>query len=97
MRHCCEELNKHLEDGEVAISYHPVFRRYDIELSNKNAMQEITYCPWCGAKFLKPLWDEFWDIIFDELKIDTDTFHFMEDPLVPEEFKSEEWWRKRGL
>ena len=97
MKYCCQDLDEYLEEKKVTINYDHIFRSYSIDYLTSNLSHEINYCPWCGTKFLKSLRDEFWDIIFGELKIDTDAFRFVEDPLVPEEFKSEEWWRKRGL
>ena len=97
MKHCCQKLEKYLEDNEIVVDYHPIFRIYSIDLATSGATQRIHYCPWCGTKFPKPLKNEFWDIIENQLNIETDIFDFMENPTVPEEFKSEEWWIKREL
>jgi hypothetical protein len=55
----------------------------------------LKYCPWCGVEFPKTLGDEWMDTVRDELGL--------EDPAdddrdkVTEEFRTDEWWKKRGL
>jgi len=93
MMFCCDEIRNHLAENEVAISYEPRFRNYGIKiLDGGSAVQEISFCPWCGSKLPKDLTDELSEIVFDELNLDG-----FDDPRLPEEFKSDEWWKKRGL
>ena len=55
----------------------------------------IHYCPWCGSKLAKELSDEWLYVLEQEYGI--------KDPQgndrkkVPPEFKTDEWWKKRGL
>lgn len=90
---CCKSIYKHLNEKEVAIIYGDIIRSFGIRiLDGGSSYQEIKCCPWCGNKFPKELRDEFFDIIYDELNLDGP-----DDPRLPEEFKSREWWVKRGL
>ncbi|MDR0693335.1 MAG: hypothetical protein LBF49_02060 [Puniceicoccales bacterium] len=59
----------------------------------------IAYCPFCGAKLPKELIDEKYDIICDELGLDyvPSSSGYLPKKELPEEFKTDEWWRKRGL
>jgi hypothetical protein len=72
------------------VLYTPKWRSYGIVI-NGNADNQIflTYCPFCGKKLPEDLVDEHFDAIRDEIG----------KPLapIPEEFKTDEWWRKRGL
>ena len=56
----------------------------------------LGYCPQCGAKFPKNLTNKWYKIMEKELGIEYPT-----DPdkahLIPEEYKTDEWWKKRGL
>jgi len=92
--HCCEEMARHVEGGEVSISYNDRHRAYGIlttwEYNRSLAKQQITYCPWCGARLPHGLSDKWFDLL-DDLGLDP------EDPRVPEEMRSDAWWRKRGL
>ena len=90
---CCYTLKRSLDEGEVYINYDQVSRSYGIAIRGlDNAVISINYCPWCGTKLPKDLSDELGKIIFEELELDG-----FDDPRLPEEFKSDEWWKKRGL
>jgi hypothetical protein len=59
----------------------------------------ITNCPFCGAKLPENLIDEKDDTIYKELGAD---YLYDDDgnppkKELPEEFKTDEWWKKRGL
>ena len=58
-----------------------------------NRAQTFSFCPYCGLK-LPCLIHEY----FDELEkaLDKEYCDITPDE-IPEEFKSDEWWRKRGL
>jgi hypothetical protein len=40
--------------------------------------------------------EEYFRILFDELHLEPE-FKEIETPGLPEEFKTDEWWKKRGL
>jgi hypothetical protein len=48
-----------------------------------------------GSKGELYQWEELGNIIFDQLKLDS--FPFCDDPKTPDEFKTDEWWKKRNL
>jgi hypothetical protein len=57
------------------------------------------FCPFCG-KDIKNKSEYYHKVIKDELGIDTKAEEFDMDKLdeiLTEEFKSDEWWKKRGL
>ena len=85
-----------LEDPEMPLRYRPNSREYGIILPNISAIQLLTYCLWCGKKLPKRLRGKLYKTIKAELGVEAD-FALQEDPRISEEFKSDEWWKKRGL
>lgn len=95
-QHCCESMTLLLEDPKMPLEYYPIAREYGIPLYYSPAMQRLIYCPWCGEKLPKSLRDKFFEILEKEYNVEPE-FDVKEDPNVPEEFKSDAWWKKRGL
>jgi len=101
---CCDEIYNVLlgeNDGncELCFGYEPVFREYfiDIRFEYGGAVKLIKHCPWCGSKFLGSLRDKWFDTLEKEYKIETDIGEYKERSDIPQEFKSDEWWKKRNL
>lgn len=90
-KHCCKNMSFFLQEGKVGISYTNYERLYSIDLRHIDALQKIYYCPWCGSKLPKAL-DDKW---LDDLK--KLGFKDPNKQQIPEEFKTDEWWKKRGL
>ncbi len=104
---CCEDLlkeHKELRDKNLvnhSIVYNQRNRYFAIivdeefEQRDRDMIKKIYYCPWCGAKFPKELFDEWYDILEKEYGIE-DPIH-TDRKKVPAEFWSDKWWKKRGL
>jgi hypothetical protein len=80
--------------------YDPSVRRFSIAvLKDQKAICVIDYCPYCGKKLPKELNEEWVNVILKELGLDymksEDTDQFIKE--LPEEFQTDEWWKKRGL
>ena len=88
--HCCRAMASRLEGGDVAIVYEDRFRQYGID-HRSGGIQLIDFCPWCGTRLPKDLVDEWFGILEQELRLEPD------DPAVPEEMQTSDWWRRRGL
>lgn len=56
----------------------------------------LNFCPSCGSRVEKSLEDEWKSILMEEYNIEEDHCSVW-NPMVPEEFKSDAWWRNRGL
>jgi hypothetical protein len=65
-------------------------------MRGSSTLQGIFYCPWCGSQLAHSLRDEFFDVLKEEFGIETN-LEILKDPSLPEEFKSDLWWKKRGL
>ena len=84
-----------LENKEI--NYSNALRFYSLRLADdpygSNCL--LLYCPWCGTKLPKDL-DGVWS---ETLKRE----YGIKDPIfddadkVPPEFRTDEWWKKRGL
>lgn len=101
---CCGELYSQLlgeNNGkcELHFGYEPKFREYFIDVRAKygGAVQLIKHCPWCGTKLLKGLRREWFDVLEKEYGIKVDIGGYKSSKEIPAEFKSDEWWKKRGL
>ncbi len=93
IKYCCDEMAKNLDAAEVDIRYDDKFREYGIGILNGGtAKQSIHFCPWCGTSLPISLRENWFDLIFDEYNLDGP-----DDPGLPEEMKSGEWWRSRRL
>ena len=96
--HCCEQiayyLSPEIQREGVSIEYDPCFREYGIKISDGgSSVVNITHCPWCGSELQKTLRDKWFELL-EEIIPDFDGFA---DPRIPDEFKTDEWWKKRGL
>jgi hypothetical protein len=99
MEHCCKEMQFFLEEEKISIGYSSRFRSYYINLKGSGAVQRIIYCPWCGKLLPKPLDNEY-DLELSKLlnvPLDDITLDTYYSKSLPKEFKTEEWWKKRGL
>jgi len=94
--HCCQFMNTFLSDPRVGVHYCARRRNYFIDLVGGPAKQDIFSCPWCGSVFLPNLWDKYFEILQKEYGID-DPYDDGQSKRIPEEFKTDEWWKKRGL
>ena len=94
--HCCREMTQFTSDPRVQIIYSPRVREYYIPLKSQIAVQTIYYCPWCGKKLPDGLDNKLDEILKEEYNIKASD-DFEKTPGLPEEFKTDEWWKKRGL
>jgi hypothetical protein len=92
---CCSDIAAGLCDPRTAIKYEPRFREYWLEASKS---MTILYCPWCAHRLVKDLRDKFFVILKEEYQI-TATIEdvWWNNIKFPEEFYTDQWWKKRGL
>jgi len=112
MDHCCEEMKYCLEERRVLVYYNPLFREYFTGMKSYPWGKQVIYgCPWCGRKFPVSLVDRYIELLLQEHEIlyysitgeyfneaeDSNLPYRLQREDIPEEFKSDEWWKKRGL
>ena len=88
--HRCERMDHAVEADDIPVRYYPKLREWGIEYGNGEAFYELLYCPWDGETLPESLRDE-WFRRLDELGLEP------EDPRVPEEMRSDRWWKEAGL
>ena len=91
---CCLTLDATLKNPlEFSIFYDTKFREYYVNA--KNAGFEMSYCPFCGKQFPKSLRDKWFDELSKILGFEVDIC--IDRRKIPKDFKSDIWWKKRGL
>ena len=93
---CCEQFFFHLREKEKIIVYEAKFRHYLLR-PNYYSRYVIHFCPWCGAELPQSLREKHFQVLDEEYGMIAETNDYQNDPNIPDEFESEEWWRKRGL
>ena len=89
---CCPHMNRAVtRTSDVKLHYEPEAREYYIAAENPNKVYIIQYCPWCGSKLPSYLGGVMVDYILEA------GYEGFDDPNLPDEFKTDDWWKKRGL
>lgn len=96
MNHCCEIMTNEINDPRTPFAYDSVVRSYYVICKKRMSDQLLFYCPWCGKMLPKRLNEEYYAILYDELHLEPE-LNVLETTGLPEEFKTDEWWKKRGL
>lgn len=95
-KYCCDLMKNALDDPRVYLYYDQIKREYRLPLKFLDAADILYYCPWCGKKLPSSLRDTYYDILEKEYTLDN--YDINDNPeKIPQEFKSDEWWKKRGL
>ena len=93
--HCCSDM-----DTESTIKYEKHLRKYSLIYyhSKHRKYNQIHYCGSCGKELPKSLEKEWRDILEKEFGIKNDIeVGSSQWQQIPKEFKTDEWWKKRGL
>jgi hypothetical protein len=94
--HCCDEMRRHLEVGDVPaaaaapgrhVVYDTVFDEYCLVREGGLDAAPISHCPWCGSV----LPESKRDLWFAELAQRGFT---ADDPGLDEAFRTDAWWRQ---
>lgn len=100
---CCDKLKELITNKKCPLKYSPNIRQYTLTLPkyyfNEDSTcisYEIYHCPKCGSEFPPNLVDEWYNLMEKKFKI-TDWMDSLQLKNIPQEFKTEEWWKKRKL
>jgi len=95
---CCWEMDLMLQNKSnlYNLKYDFTVREYYLKSLEGPYIHIIEFCPWCGIYLMKGLRDEWFDILEKEYGLDDPSWPEQEAK-VPVEFKTDEWWKKRGL
>ncbi len=92
--YCCLEMMDALHDKNIAIIYYARYREYGFAYYQDGPVAVFVYCPWCGMELPDSLRDDFFQLIEDKYGMDNG---YNELDELPEEMRTDEWWRKRCL
>ena len=88
-----KELNKYRNSGLI---YNTRFREYGVKAVRiRGPYTPMTYCPWCGRQ-LEPSLRDLWAKLLQKE-------HGIKKPFetsiaqLPKSFRTDEWWKRRGL
>ncbi len=93
---CCRDMEI-LGLKENIVSYNKIFREYYFTSNKGNVITTLSYCPWCGSKLSKDLREEFFNALETEYNLDLSIADIKDCKILPEEFTTDEWWKKRKL
>jgi hypothetical protein len=100
---CCHAMSLWIQDIDCPFMYNAYDRYYTMTapktLMQKNSVwpcYKVYFCPYCGMNLPKDLIDERFEILEKEYGID-DPYDPIQKKLIPEEFMTDEWWKKRNL
>ena len=92
MKFCCEKI-LHAINNKL-INYEMIDRTYGIVWDNNCRIMILNFCPWCGTTLPEILSDQYLDLLESECGV---IFPDEDFSNVPPEFRTDEWWKKRGL
>ena len=92
--HCCLTMDAGLSKEGAILYYDPQYREYGIDLGIRGGFL-IDYCMFCGKKLPTSVRDEWFDILEKEYGLESPNEE--DRKRVPQEFWTDEWWKKRGL
>lgn len=96
--HCCDYMDYVLEDCRIPLEYIPIFREYIIPAAYSYQGRQIHFCGWCGSKLPSSLRHTYFELL-ELTQSPQENFARLAQmqQQLPEEFKSDAWWKNRGL
>lgn len=92
--YCCSKLKKLFESKYYDFRYEKQFCCTSCKRRDGGVFFELNYCPFCG-KNIKNKNDIYERILRRDFGVQDP--YDNDDPNIPLEFKTDEWWKKRGL
>jgi len=96
-KHCCDKMSSHLSNTKNYIQYYMMYREYCFSPYNDCVFLLLDYCPWCGKNLPKNLRSTFFNTLESEYFFEEVGIEIFNNSKLPSEFRTDEWWRKRGL
>lgn len=87
-------MESNINDSSSYTKYNEIKRFYYIERKSESVVNAIFFCPWCASRLPEDLILEYDKIASGVCGEDID---FVPKDKIPKEFKSDAWWKKRGL
>jgi hypothetical protein len=84
-----------VNDSCCPLFYNEKFREYGIRDFRSTSSRQLTYCYHCGTKLPNSLRKQWFSILRRQYGMNADIT--VDKRKIPHEFRTEEWWKKRGL
>lgn len=91
--HCCEFMVHALRCGSYYVYYIPMWRIWGIgndDFPDDDRDIAISHCPWCGTELPTALSGDWAGVCLDR------GFEY-DDPNLPEDLRTDRWWKDAGL
>jgi hypothetical protein len=92
--YCCLTMDAQLSKEGAILYYDKQYREYGVDLLERGGML-IDYCMFCGKKLPQSLRKKWYVILEEEYGLESPDEE--DKKKVPQEFLTDEWWKKRGL
>jgi len=92
--YCCKSLKMHHEKEGFPLFYEKTKRYFGMLAQGSSCFQLVSFCPFCGYQFPSDVIHAFYRTLEREYGIAQDDIKENGQNL-PEEFKSDIWWKKR--
>lgn len=95
-KYCCINIEGNIEESPFTVAYEEYIIEYFLTCyrSKYRKYSEISYCGFCGKKLPKNLKQEWKFILGKDFGIKDVVREWSK---IPEEFKTDKWWRKKDL
>lgn len=93
--HCCLTIDSELRYKGTVLKYNAYYREYGIKVPESTGCVLMDYCIACGQKLPLSLREQWFDILEYEYGLESPNEE--DENKVPQEFWTDEWWKKRGL
>lgn len=102
---CCKKLQDIIENIDAPIEYEPrtrevvlvVPKQYNNPSETCRMAFTISHCPACGTAFPPPLLETWYDLVEHSYGAQEWPINAEKLSRLPPEFRTDEWWKKRGL
>ena len=95
MEHCCNKMNAYATEKNSLLDYDSYIRSFMFFVDSPNGTHEhMNYCPWCGTQLPEELTEKWINLLNKKFGIEEP---FREWDRIPPEFKTDAWWKRRGL
>lgn len=93
--YCCENLQFDGNNEFCPVVYSTRFREFHIKIDKSTGGIRLQYCYNCGTQLPTPLRKEWFNAM--EEALGKELTITIDESEVPEEFRTDRWWKKRGL
>ena len=94
IKHCCSGMKYAVEDPLCYLYYNEKFREYWMRDDKSTSGIVANFCFHCGAQLPDSVRKLWYNILETEYKLEYPDRDLRK---VPKDFRSEIWWKKRGL